>query len=211
MIETLFFFAYYAYLNGDIEKTRMYFDMLRKEFNEKKDIHSLEEYQYKELKNIRQALNTGAIPKCEWINESSAPSIKYEGIPDLKQDAIVKRIHFDALDELRKTLGSDESLRLYNIEHPCNPHGRVDMVYRDSITAYPVEVKRQHGRHDLLGQIAKYTLYFRTLLHLKHFKKVQPVTICRCYDQHTLAELKRMSVITLRYTFRNDKLSLSLV
>jgi len=205
MLNALFFHAYYAYLQGDLEKTRMFYEMLKEEFKVSKNRDALDQYQLRELKNIRSALESGSIPSIAWINEADTPAVKMKEESGIKQKELVKRIYYEAMDSLRDCLKSDSSLHLYNIEHPCGSYGQVDMVYMDSVTAYPVEIKPLEGRHDILGQIAKYTLYFRYLLNLKHFKRVQPVTICNSYDRHTLTELKRMSVYTLRYGLSKDK------
>jgi hypothetical protein len=183
----------------------MYYEMLKEEFNGCRDRNALDIYQLKELKNIRSALDTGSIVTDKWITEEQAPDTnEKETAP--KQNDLVKRLHVDAIESLRSCVGSDASFELYNVEHPCNPHGRVDMVYRDSETMYPVEIKRNQGEHDLIGQIAKYTLYFKMRLHLKMYRRVQPVTICRGYNSHVLSELKRRSVETLRYTVMNGKI-----
>jgi hypothetical protein len=205
MIETLFFHTYYSYLLGDVEKTRMYYELLKEEFNERGNRNALDTYQLKELKTVRDALSTGIIATDQWVTEIQAPDpADKNDLP--KQNDLVKRLHMDAVESLKSCVGSNDSFELYNIEHPCNPYGRVDMVYRDSECMYPVEIKRNEGKHDIIGQIAKYTLYFKMHLHLKMYKRVQPVTICRGYDSHVLSELKRMSVDTLRYTVVNGKI-----
>ena len=70
MIEPLYFFCYYAYLLGDLEKTRMYFSIIREEYKSCGKPDSLKEYQLIELKKIKDpdckqlcaiaAYNTGA-------------------------------------------------------------------------------------------------------------------------------------------------------
>lgn len=209
MIDTLYYYAYYSYLKGDLDSTRMYFEMLRDEYNARKDKNILNNYQLRELKAIRTAIASGVIAKNIWVEETSVPTTKDTGTP-VKQTDLVKRIHHEATDSLRACLQSD-SLYLYNIEHPCGDYGRVDMVYMDDTIAYPTEIKPAEGKHDLLGQIAKYTMYFRMKLHLKHFKGVQPVTICNSYDKHTLVELKRMSVVTLKYIISSDRVTVGAV
>jgi hypothetical protein len=210
LIETLFYHTYYSYLLGDIEKTQMYFAMLKDEFRARADRTALTTYQLQELKKIRTALHTGTIATDQWVTEVQSPETKEkEDAP--KQNDLVKRLHEDAVGSLRSYVGSNESFEIYNVEHPCGPHGRVDMVYRDSETMYPVEIKRNEGQHDLIGQIAKYDLYFKMHLHLKMYKRVQPVTICRGYNSHVLSELKRMCVETLRYAIVNKRLVLEKV
>jgi hypothetical protein len=85
------------------------------------------------------------------------------------------------------------------------------MVYRSKDTIYPLEVKRHEGKHDLIGQISKYTLHFKLGLILKHYEIVQPVTICNSYNQHTLTELKRLFVIPIRYTIFEEKIRLNTI
>jgi len=210
MLNALYYHTYYAYLQGDLSKAQMYYGMLKDEYNAHKDRTALDTYQLQELKSVRSAIESGTIAKNVWVTEAHSPTTEDKS-SGIKQTELVKRIHYEAEDSVRQCLKSDDSLQLYNIEHPCGDYGRVDMVYTDDTTAYPTEIKPAEGRHDLLGQIAKYTLYFRLRLHLRHFKRVQPVTICSSYDKHTLAELKRMSVVTLRYSISNDRVHVGVV
>ena len=211
MIKSLYYQTYYAYLKGDLEKTRMFFEILKEEFKSRKDQEALNRYQLKELKSIRSAILSGCIPTNVWIKEEDTPHIVDNEEVFIKQSVLIKRVHYEALDALKSCLGSDTTLYLYNLEHPCGSFGKIDAVYQDEDTLYPIEVKTQEGKHDLLGQISKYVLYFRLLLHLQHFKNVQPVTLCRSYNTHTLAELKRMAVITLKYSLSDKKIKIDRV
>jgi hypothetical protein len=206
MLDALFFHTYYSYLQGDKENTQMYYELLQEEFNVRRNSTALNLSQLQELKAIREALKSGTLTKNAWVNESETPIVKDMG-SGLKQTALIKKIHTEAIDSLKKCLGSTDALCLYNLEHPCGSHGRVDMVYMDDEIVYPTEIKPLEGKHDLVGQIEKYALYFRMHLHLKHFKRVQPVTICGGYDVHALTELKRMSVLTLKYSVHADRVS----
>lgn len=159
--------------------------------------------QLKELKTIRSAIKTGKIEGYEWVPESSLSTADINSSPDIKQYDLSRRIHYNGLQQLQELLNAPD-LELYNIEHPCGIYGAVDMVYRSHNISYPTELKVSEGKHDLIGQINKYTLYFKMQMHLKHYDEVQPVTICNNYNQHTLTELKRLSVITLKYDLIDD-------
>jgi hypothetical protein len=76
---------------------------------------------------------------------------------------------------------------------------------------YPLEIKKDQGKHDLIGQINKYRLHFQFLFHYKFFEKVEPVTICSCYDNYALQELKQNKVRTLIYTISGDKFNLKAI
>ena len=202
MIETLFFFCYYAYLLGDLKKTEMYYSLLKSEFREIGRKDSLEHYQYIELKKIKNALESGNISKKKWIDNLVIPHINSE--ITIKQTELVRKIHTEGIDQLKNIF--NDNVSIYNIEHPCGFYGAVDMVYKGRDTIYPVEVKRGKGEHDILGQIGKYDLYHRLRLHYKHYKYVQPVTICNSYHEFVLNELKQMSVFTLLYTISGKKI-----
>lgn len=209
MVEALYFQTYYAYLKGNLSDARMFFEFMVDEFKIKKNPKALTKKQLLQLKEIKSAIKNGKVKNSAWVTEENK-TVSNKNDPDIKQTELVKKIHFEGIETLRKVLDSD-SLELHNIEHPCDKFGAVDMVYRDQDTFYPVEVKRHEGKHDLIGQIAKYTLYFKLGLHLKLYSDVQPVTICNNYNPHTLTELKRMSVITLKYDLRNDKIKMGLI
>ena len=133
MLRALFFKTYYSYLLGDFESTRLYFELLRQEFRETNNRDAYSQGQLRKLKEIKVALDSGVIAKNEWVEEESPVGDTKEGA-GLKQDALVKRIHFEALDQLKEIL-SDDELFLYNLEHPCAPYGRVDMLYRGRNTS----------------------------------------------------------------------------
>lgn len=205
MIETLFYFCYYAYLLGNLKKAEMYYSLLREEFKSNGRKDSLGSHQYIKLKEVKDALNSGNISKKKWISDDvKVPQINSE--VTIKQTELVKKLHIEGLSQFKNIL--DDNVSLYNIEHPCGSYGAVDMVYEGKDTIYPVEVKRGKGEHDLIGQIGKYDLYHRLRLHLKNYRYVQPVTICNSYQKYTLHELKQMKVFTLLYTFIDKKISI---
>jgi hypothetical protein len=210
MVEALFFKTYHSYLLGNLSDTKMFFEFLVEEFKNRKDPNALNRKQLKELKKIRSAVETGKIETARWVGELISDSSNDISAPDIKQKELVRKIHFDGLSMTRKLL-QVEDLELYDIEHPCGVYGAVDMVYRSQDTIYPVEVKRHEGKHDLIGQIGKYSLYFRLKVHLKHFSDVRPVTICNSYNLHTLSELRRMSVIPLKYDIVEEKIKIGIV
>jgi hypothetical protein len=205
LIETLYFLCYYAYLKADLEKATMYYALLRDEFREKGRRDSLREDQYRELAKVKRALDTGLIPTTMWLEEPNTTLDTGDtSKPDhvMKQDKLVRLIHTQGLNYIKNILEDD--VYLNNIEQPCAPYGAVDMVYMGKKTVYPLEVKKDQGRHDLIGQIYKYDLYHKLRLHYKFYERVQSVTICRSYDALTLEELKKMGVIPLIYSIGNS-------
>lgn len=207
MIEALFYFTYYAFLKGELEDARMYYTILREEFNKRKEAEALCGTQYRQLKHVRDSLRTGKICRSDdWVAESQGiqPSPGQKSKERSDQDLLVRKIHEHGYEKLKEELGVSGNFDLYNIEHPCGRYGRVDMVYIDQETIYPVEVKCREGRHDIVGQIEKYALFFRLHLHEKLYKEVKAVTICGSYDSHVLAALKRIGVKPFQYRRRSD-------
>jgi len=183
----------------------MYYDFLRDEYKRTGKVDSLSLSQYKSLKEIRQALATGTLPGKQWVETKPAPtSSESNGV---RQDEVVRRIHTESLRDLCSALGQE--LRLQNLEHPCPPYGRVDMLYMSSDTAFPLEVKVKTGQHDIIGQILKYELYMKLRLHYHLYDRVRPVTVCAAYDPHVLHELKANGVETLVYSDMAGKLKVS--
>jgi len=197
MIEPLFFSCYYAFLLGDIERTGIYYDLLKEEFKTCGSTESLKAHQLSDLSRIRESLRTKTVAKNHWLIEPG-PSMPAGQPVEMRQTELVRLLHENCLQQLQDILADD--VQLYNLEHPCPPYGRVDMVYKGKETIYPVEVKKDCGEHDLVGQIGKYDLYHRLQLHYKHYDFVQSVTICRSYQKFALDELKRMGVVTLVYS-----------
>jgi hypothetical protein len=183
----------------------MYYDILRDEFKTAGP-DKLRPHQYLELKKIKTALESGNISRNKWLTEPiealppSAPAV------DMDQKELVKRIHFEGLDDLKTLLQDD--IYLYDIEFPCPPYGAVDMVYMGKNTVYPLEVKKDEGRHDIIGQICKYDLFHRLRLHYKHYEFVRSVTICHSYQAHVFSELKQLDVLPIHYAIGEKNLSL---
>lgn len=203
MIDTIYHLCLYAYLKGDRKDASLYFDLLRDEFRHAGAKDSLSKEQYMTLRDIRQALSTGSVRPREWVADGEEAPSGASGT-DTKQDDLVRRIHMEGAGDLRKILGED--VRLQNLEHPCPPYGRIDMLYMSDSTAYPVEVKRKAGEHDLIGQILKYSLYMNLRLHYHLYNRVRPVTICAGYTPYALQELKSNGVETLVYSETDKRL-----
>ncbi len=178
MIKSLFFTCYYAYLLGNLEKSQMFYSLLRDEFSTHGKPDSLDKHQILELKKVKEALTTGRISRNKWLDEVSTMPSSSPGVT-IKQPELVKRIHTEVFKQLKEILQDD--IYLYNIEHPCGSYGAVDMVYMGNGTVYLVEVKRGCGEHDLIGQISKYDLHHKLHLHYRQYGHVQPVTICNSY------------------------------
>lgn len=209
MIESIYFSCYYAFLLGDLNKTRMYFDILRDEFKAGGSIESLNKGQLEQLAIIRDSLKTGHLEKREWV-ESTGSLPDNESPSPVRQDELVRNIHETGEGQLREIFQQDQ-LELYNIEHPCPPYGIVDMVYMGNRTVYPVEVKKDQGGHDLIGQIGKYGLFHKLKVHYKLYDRVRSATVCRSYKPYVLDELKKMGVITILYSGEKEALKLKRV
>jgi len=206
MLNILYHMCLYAYLKGEKAKASKYLDLLREEFRVKGSRNSFTTKQFKTIRCIRDAVTTGVLPGNQWAEEITIHSSKpAEG----HQDDLVRRLHKECLNDIQVALG--DKVELHNIEHPCDPYGRVDMLYMGSTTAYPVEVKRKTGEHDIVGQVLKYALALRFKLHYHHYDEVQPVTICAGYNPHTLKELKANGVLPLIYSGSTSTLKVSKV
>ena len=199
MITSLFFQCYYAFLKGNLIDAKMYYQFLKEEFELRKNVQALTPRHLKTLKMVREAIRSKKIPEMAWLDEPLSPN---NAVPDQKyeftQIELVKKIHLE-LRQIEDLLHPTGNLYLYNIEHPCGSYGAVDMIYQDDVFAYPLEVKIGQGKHDLLGQILKYELFFKLQLHLGMYQDVQPVTLCSHYQDFVLKELKKRNIVTLRY------------
>lgn len=199
MVETLYFKTYYSYLLGNLQDTKMYYELLRDEVSHS-GVSSLNSNKLLELKNIKQALTTGSLGRQGWV-ETEAPdgvgSLDKE--PVAEERALVRMIHYEGFKDLKTLFSADVGFHLANIEHPCGDLGWLDMLYMDGRIAYPIEVKRGTGQHSLIGQIAKYDLAIRLKLHYKFYEEVQSATICNDYHPFVLQELKKLGIRTFIY------------
>ena len=201
MIETLFFVCYYAYLLGNLKEAKLSYSLLKDEFKTSGHEGSLKPYQFTELKKIKIALETGFISQKKWLDENVSDCGQQES-NDIQQKELVRIIEGQGRKILEEIF--QDNLYLYNIEHPCPPYGQVDMVYMGKKTIYPVEVKKDIGKHDLIGQIYKYDLYHRLRLHYKFYERVQSVTICQSYQPYVISELKQADIRVLLYSLNKN-------
>lgn len=208
LLESLFFQTYYSYLKGNFESSKMYYQFLKEEFKKSGRKDSLSPHQLLELKKVKKALETGYLPKNQWLTEKIEAQNPNPENDRVNQVELVRVVHAQGEPKLREILGGTSDITLYDIEHPCGPYGAVDMVYSNPTTVYPLEVKVGEGKHDIIGQIQKYELFFRLQLHLKFYEIVKSVTLCGSYNQFTLSELKKLGVITVEYELREGKLDL---
>ena len=201
MIKTAYFKCYYAFLKKDLDETRVYYEILRDELKKTKDPSVLSREKLIELRKIRDALKTGDLPANRWVTDDTLEKLNkpHQSPFTGNQDDLARKIHFEAKDSLRGLIEAEDDFYLYNLEHPCGIYGFIDMVYADKCTHYPVELKKDEGKHDLISQIYKYDLSLKLHLHLGFYEKVQPVTICASYQNNVLKELKSIGVIPLRY------------
>jgi hypothetical protein len=211
MIQALFYKSYYAYLIGDKENASLYYTLLKEEFKLSGKSDSLKYFQLTALKKIKEALTSNNIVSSNWLSEPVTISTEEQDRAiDLEKD-VVKRIHLEGFNKLREILKSNDKFYLYNLEHPCLNYGKVDMIYMDTNIAYPIEVKRGIGKHDLIGQIMKYSLALKLRLHYSFYEEVKPVTICCGYKDYVVQELKKLGVMTLIYEISNNSLTLQAV
>lgn len=207
MLSTLYYFCHRAYLIGDEHSAKMYLDMLREEYRTRSSHESLTRCQLQTLKEIREALTTGKVIAKKWSDQLPA-DIAPEGTksPVESQAQLVKFIHDKGKAQLESIF--KEAVQLHNIEQPCGPYGRVDMVYAGDRSMYPVEIKKSVAGHDVIGQIGKYDLWHKLRLHYGQYDRVQSAVIARGYDQYALDELRRMGVLPLTYAIEGKNISI---
>jgi len=185
----------------------MYFEFLREEFKVKGSKNALRPEQLQQLAVIRDSIKTGKISKNHWVDELTAYCGSSDTPAEHTQKELVQNLDTTCRSQLADILADD--LYLYNVEHPCGVRGRIDMVYMGKNTVYPVEVKKDKGEHDLIGQIAKYDLHHKLQLHYKLYQYVQSITICRSYNQQVADTLKSIGIVTLLYSGELDSLKLT--
>ena len=211
MITSLFHQCYYSFLRGNLSEAEMYYQFIKEEYSLRKDPTVLKPRQLKALKVVRDAIKAKSIQECSWVPDTDTQAnIAPEKAYDETQVELLKQIHTGEAQLTDLTLPHG-NLYLFNIEHPTPPYGAVDMVYMDDVFVYPTEVKIGCGKHDIIGQIMKYDLFFKLNLHLGFWEGVRPITICSHYQDFTLIELKKRGVITLRHETKNDGIRLSKV
>ena len=187
----------------------MFFEFLRDEYRKNGNPDSLNQYQLRQLKTVRDAVKGKEVRKVVWEDEVPVETLE---APDTDKDhkEVVRAIH-RSVEQLKNAIGDlIGDLVLHNIEHPC-AQGRMDMLYLDDVYAYPIEVKPEAGRHDIVGQIMKYDLSCRMKIHLGFWQDVRPVTICGGYSKWALRELKKLGVITVKHTSLKSDLKLERV
>jgi len=71
-------------------------------------------------------------------------------------------------------------------------------------TLYVLEIKTDRATSDIICQLNKYSKYFTNLLNIKHWHKVEKVSLAKEYPESTITELKEINCNILYYNDIND-------
>jgi len=205
--ETVFFMLNHAVLIGDINKAKMFLEILREDCENKPELFDqLDEYYRNRLVHLGN------------IVENNVPTTRANDIEESKNYYNVKKRSEDYVQKEKDVVkmiyhsGQLESffpgLKITDYESPTE-FGKVDLVAFDEVTAYPIEVKLNSGRHSIVSQIEKYMRHFWKLLNLKMWKTVVGIVIAQKFEKFALEEFKRLNVIPFSYSIRKSKLKLT--
>lgn len=208
LAETFYYQIYNCTLLGEIEKAKMYLAFLREEYlNNEQSFNQLKkDHRWQHLIELGNAIDN---------NYTALESLKIEDLEPCacqeknekdnvfsKQNDLVKAIIF-CQNDLKKCLGAQYDFHCFCTEMETK-FGRVDLVASDSITMYPIEVKKNGAFHDVVGQIYKYVVHFKLSLINRVYDKVIGVVIANSFDRYVLNELKKTGIVCVRYVFKSE-------
>jgi hypothetical protein len=210
ILDVLYFKCLSYSLTGNIEKTKMYFELIEgcmdKEEDKKILLKYLNQYKLNELKRIRREIEIGK-PIQEFepitpIEENIEPTEH-----DLKLEKQLVKLSYYSLEKLNKFLG--EELVGKGIERETyHTGGKCDMVLQNNErTIFPIEFKLNQATHAVVSQIDKYCMHFKLELIYKLYDNVQGVVIASSFSKYAINALLKRGIICLQYTCKNDIVS----
>lgn len=212
LVETLYYQLYNSVLLSELDDAMMYLDFLREEYE--KDNTSFEPLEkdgrLKHLQDLGKIVDNGLMVK----SFNSYQGEIFASIPEdehrfSKQGDLLRDICKNN-DLLKDVLCAGNDFSLIGAEYPTR-YGRVDVVGQDEDTIYPIELKKNIAGHDVISQIDKYILYFKTKLINKTYSKIVGVVIANGFNDYVLKELPNLGVVLIKYFFIGDQLSLARV
>lgn len=205
VIETLYYFLQNSVLLGEKQKAKAYLGLLRHEFViEPKSFVLLDDEKMLNLQKYGDIVDSDLfITNIDFKENINEYEFKRDEEKVKKENELRKMV---LKQDIKSLIQADDTFRYTEIEAKTK-YGRVDILGRDKDTLFVFELKKEHARHDLIGQIHKYVICYKLKLIRKMYKKVQGVVIANSFDNFTLNELKHNGHTCLKYSLDNDHLN----
>jgi len=208
LAETLYYQIYNCTLLGEVEKAKMYLAFLREEYVDNEQSFNVlkKDHRWQHLIELGNSIDNNYVALKSLKVDELQPCISQDKIEKdcvfSKQDDLVKAIIL-CQDDLKKCLGAQCDFRCFFTEMDTK-FGRVDLVASDSVTMYPIEVKKNGAYHDVVGQIYKYVVHFKLSLINRMYEKVIGVVIANSFDKYVFNEFQKTGVICVKYVLKLD-------
>jgi RecB family endonuclease NucS len=213
IISAMYYKCYESILLGKLEKCKLFYDMLQKEFEDADNKEVFQEFltreRMDELNLIKKQVEANKLIEEFQPFEPMEHSIEMSKTEIELEKLVVKAVA--KKPSLLEPFLSD-NLRVYNIEHPCGPklQDSCDMVMIDDEgTLYAIEFKLNKATHAVIGQVGKYCLHFKLRLSYNHFKRVHGVVIANSYSKYAINELKKRGYTCLAHSGDVDNLKIT--
>ncbi|MDO8641788.1 MAG: endonuclease NucS [Nitrosarchaeum sp.] len=210
-VEALYYQVYNSVLLGNSTDAKMYLDILRDEFEQcPQNFDILNDGRFEHLKQLGHAIDNGLSIKNFNYEADTADIEVTKDEEQVAEEKHLVKILCKHADMMRQLLKASKDFRIYNLEHPTQ-YGFVDIVAKDQMTMYLIEVKKSEARYQVISQIDKYMLDFRLHLILKLWTNVVGVVIANGFLSRVKDELVNLGVVPIKYTYKNNILRLSRV
>jgi RecB family endonuclease NucS len=207
-VEVYYYSLYNAILLGNSQDAKMYLEFLRDEFtiDEKSfDVLKVDE-RWDHLRQLSTAIENGLTVKNFNYKDDNVDAPNKDDEQVALESDLVKIICKES-DSLKQLFGATDQFFISNLEHPTR-YGKVDIIAKDGLTTYVIEVKKSHARFSVISQIEKYLLDFKLKLILKQWKTIVGVVIANGYIDGVARELVKLGVIPIKYKYKHNVLRL---
>jgi Endonuclease NucS len=207
-IETYYYLLDIAVLQGDFDKSKIFIDLLRSEYNDDPLNFEIlkEDDKFDNLIQLGKIVDEGKIIKkydFDLLFKEMKEKLDAENV--MKKEKDLQRLLCKEQDVFKDVISKDFFIEDY--EHKVT-FGFVDLVGRSGDTVYVIELKKEIAEYDVVSQIDKYLYDFKVKLIYKMWKKVQGVVIASNFQRYALNELKKNNVMCIEYKFQDEKLTL---
>ena len=209
IVEVLYYKLYNAVLLGEKSEYVDFLAMLREAYEEDSSAFKIleKDNRFEHLQHLGYIIDNNLVKKIDFSESIQEENKLLEAQNSVNEEKELKYLLYENINKLKELIEAKDGFYFGLFE--CKTRfGIIDITARDKETMFVIELKRNKVKHDIIGQIEKYIIFFKLKLILKLWKKVIAVVVANDYDKFILKRLKHSGVICLQYFYKNKNLNL---
>lgn len=203
ILDAIYWRLHTSYLLNEREEAQKF--MLMLEHEEKAGDKLSDEIgliHYGRFLKIKEGITSNSWSRIYGSGETTPRSFEvYESAVEKRENDIHKALlSKEGMVLLEALLGvSDEAIYIH--EYDLRDYGRCDILARDKRTIYIIEVKQGETPSSVVSQIDKYRLAMELDMSLGLYDYVQAAVVAESFSKYVTAELSRLDVKMLAFSY----------